>query len=188
MRLEEVFEFDEAEYAKRVGSYTTAHLKEQERIKVRQSYKAVAGAAAGGVATVLTGGATFLHPAYAIRQGDVAEKKLDLIRAELTKRGVQHHKPDGDDEDAALLGALGGSLAVEGMDGITGDHGIAEGEVEQVVTSMLANEVAQQAVAEVTDAPPPPGCRRLNVKKYTPLICSECRKKFDTSFTQYLRK
>jgi hypothetical protein len=194
MRPEEIFEFDAAEYAQRAAAHSTSHLQQQELVKIRQCMKAgfavgagTVGAIAGGA--ILTGGLAFIPPLYASREGYIAEEKLKLIQAELTKRGVKLHEPDGGDQDAAALGLLAGHIAGEGASEAAVGDSVPEGAVQHVAAQMVAGQIAQQGVAETTDAPPASGsCSRATLPKWFPLKCNNCGTCFDSSVTTYFRK
>ena len=189
MRPEELLEFDAAEYSQRAAAHSTSHLQQQELVKIRQCMKADFQVGAGTVGAIVTGGLTFVQPLYASREGYIAEKKLKLIQAELTKRGVKLHESDGTDEDAALIGAIAGSVAGDGADEAVVDDSVPEGALQHVTAQMIAGDIAQQAVAETTDAPPAPGsCSRSTLPKWFPLRCNNCGTCFDSSITTYFRK
>lgn len=192
MRPEELLEFDAAEYAQRAAGYTTSHLQEQEVIKIRQSMKADTEVAVGTVSAILTGGLSAIQPLCSGREGYIAEEKLKLIQAELSKRGVQLHEPNKNDDHAAAIGIVAGHVGADEV----GDESVPEeeeGALPNVMAEMVAGQFAEQGVAEITDAAPPSTsssdkCSRTKLPKWYPLRCNGCGKWFDSSITTYLRK
>lgn len=189
MRPEEVLEFNAAAYAQRIAGHPTSHLQQQEVVKTRQLMRAGYQVGAGTASAILTGGLAVVLPLYASRGGYVAEEKLKIIQAELTKRGVKLHEPDDQDEGAAAVGFLAGHIAAEGVgEAVVGDS-VPEGALQHVAAQMAAGHIAEQGSAEITDAPPASGtCSRATLPKWCPLSCNNCRTYFDSSLTTYLRK
>jgi hypothetical protein len=187
MKPDEFFEFDPAEYAKATSKHDTRHLKQQEIVKTRQTLKASMNIGAGAVGAVMSGGVTAIHPLYASRQSYIAETKLKIIQAELTKRGIPLHRADNGDGDAAVLGFLAGTeVGVELDEGLLA-HGVTETALQHEITNLAAGDVAEDATAEITDKLPKKR-GRLKLKKYCRLSCGGCGKHFDSSFTEYLRE
>lgn len=192
MRPEEVLEFDAAEYARRAAGHTTSHLQEQEVIKLRQTVKSDSEVAVGTVNAILTGGLSSIQPLYSGRQGYIAEEKLKLIQAELSKRGVQLHEPNDSDDDAAAMGILAGNVGGNEV----GDELVPEdeGALPNVMAQIVAGQVAEQGAAEINDAAPlsasssSGNCSRTKLPKWYPLRCNGCAKCFDSSIMTYLRK
>ncbi|KAI9695178.1 MAG: hypothetical protein M1820_008814 [Bogoriella megaspora] len=187
MRPDEIFDFDEMDYAARTSNHDTQHLRQQEIIKTRQVAKAHAGVYQGTIASAATGGAAFIAPVYAGRQGDVAEAKLKIIQMELTKRGVPLHTTNNDDYAAValstLVGGEVGDLADAGLPATLPDSSI-----QAVAAGMVSEETGGSAADGLLDPKMPPSCTRRSLKKYHRLRCDACSRWFDTSFTEYLRQ
>lgn len=210
MRPEEILEFNAAEYAQRASSHSTSHLQEQEISKTRQSIQADSEVGVGAVGAVLTGGLTFMHPLYASREGHVAEKKLELIQAELRRRGVKLYEPGEKDEEAVALDMVVGDVLGDELGGdVLGDEAAPEGALQNVAADMVGGLVVDEGLKEIGDGPkpkpkPPPAtagsgggsgsgsgsrsCSRMKLPKWTPLKCHSCGTWFDSSLTTYLRK
>lgn len=107
MGLHDTFDFDEAAYRQKCAERPTSKLQEEEIKKLRQHFAASASMALGLSHAVHTAGLTLGVSAWGLRRYFVAKEKLEIIRAELTKRGVPLH--DMEKRDAAI--PLGASLA-----------------------------------------------------------------------------
>lgn len=106
MGLHDTFNFDEAEYRAKCAGRPTAKLQEEEIRKLRQHFAASASMALGASHAVQTAGLTLGVSAWGMRRYFVAREKLDMIRGELTARGVPLH--DMQKRDAAIpIGAAG---------------------------------------------------------------------------------
>lgn len=92
MHISEVFTFKESEYRERISHYTTERLRKQEVVKTRQDFAAAASIGSGIGAAAFTFGASLTLTGYGARRMYVATKKLELIQAELLKRGIELHK------------------------------------------------------------------------------------------------
>jgi len=92
MHISEVFAFKESEYKERISHYETERLREREVAKTRQDISAAITIGSGVVSVVHTLGASLALSGYGARRMYVAKKKLELIEAELSKRGVELHK------------------------------------------------------------------------------------------------
>ncbi|KAL9075038.1 MAG: hypothetical protein Q9157_004173 [Trypethelium eluteriae] len=187
MKPDEIFDFNAAEYEANVRKRETNQLREQEIVKTRQAKKAEADVGVGTFEAIATGGAAVIKPIYAGRQGEVAEAKLKIIQAELTKRGIALHVPDAADEKAVALGILRGEIVGEGVDAVLPDT-IPAPTFEHVAAEMVTEETAGDGLAEITDRLPQKTCSRMNLKKHHRLRCDMCRTYFDTSYMEYLRK
>lgn len=111
MGLHDTFDFDEAAYRQKCAERPTAKLQEEEIKKLRQHFAASASMAIGLSHAVQTAGLTLGVSAWGLRRYFVAKEKLDMIRAELTRRGVPLH--DMEKRDAAIpLGASVAGLAL----------------------------------------------------------------------------
>jgi hypothetical protein len=171
MRPEKIFEFDAAEYAQRAAAHSTSHLQQQELVKIRQCMKAdfaVNADTVGAIAenAILTEGLAFIPPLYASREGYIAEKKLKLIQTKLTKRGVKLHEPNERNQDAAALRLLTEHIAGEGASEAAVSDSMPKDAVQHVTTQMIADRIAQQKIAETTDAPPASeSCSRTTLPK-----------------------
>jgi hypothetical protein len=188
MRPEELFEFDAAEYAQRIADHPTSHLQQQETIKTRQCVKSGYKVGAGVVGAVVTGGLAAIPPLVASREGYIAEKKLNLIQAELTKRGVKLHEPDEKDENAAAMEFWTGHIVGGEIGGAAVGDSVPEAALQHVAAQMIAGQIAEQGVVETTDAPPPGSCSRATLPKWFPLRCHNCGTCFDSSVMTYFRK
>jgi hypothetical protein len=112
MTWKDFFDFDWDEYAQRISAYTTERLCKQEIIKTRQISGAACTMGGGIGAAPLTMDGTLAVAAYGVRRDRVAKKKLKLIKAGLTRRGIRLHDRDWKDIlipfGASLVGASAG--------------------------------------------------------------------------------
>jgi len=92
MHISEVFTFKESEYRERISHYETERLREREVVKTRQDIAAALTIGSGVASAVHTLGASLTLSGCGARRMYVANKKLELIQAELSKRGVELHK------------------------------------------------------------------------------------------------
>lgn len=111
MGLHDTFDFDEAAYRQKCAERPTDKLQEEEIKKLRQHFAASASMAIGLSHAVHTAGLTLGVSAWGLRRYFVAKEKLEIIREELTRRGVPLH--DMEKRDAAI--PLGASLAGMGL-------------------------------------------------------------------------
>jgi hypothetical protein len=163
MRPEELFEFDAAEYAQRAADRPTSDLQQEEIVKTRQCVKTGYKVGAGVAGAIMTGGLAIIPTLVASREGDIAEKKLNLIQAELTKRGVKLHEPDEKDENAAGMEFLTGHIVGNEIGGAAVGDSVPEAALQHVAAQMIAGQIAEQGAAETTDAPPPGSCSRATL-------------------------
>ena len=200
MKLEETFEFDQGAYAATIAQADTQHLRQQEIVKTRQIIKSKAGVYAGTAHAIVSGGLTAIHPIYASRAGEVAKSKLQIIQAELLRRGVPLHQEDEEDANAATAGFLVGEAAGDLGGDVFGDafgSGISETSLGPVAADLVAGEIGEGAMAEETDGVGKAAkavttgtiqCSRSRLGKHHRLQCSHCRYFFDASYTEYLRE
>ncbi|KAJ4247477.1 hypothetical protein NW762_013153 [Fusarium torreyae] len=92
MTVGDFFDFDEIEYARRISSYDLDRLRQQEVVKTRQHTAAVCSITTGFLGSIPSFGGTLVLSAYGARRLSVASRKLDLIKAEITKRGIALHE------------------------------------------------------------------------------------------------
>ena len=182
MKPEELVEFDSSKYQAQVRGGETNHLREQEIVKIRQLRKAVADVTLGSYHAIVTGGITAIAPIYASRQGEVADAKLKIIQAELTRRGVPLHIPNEADDNAVAASVAAGEMVGADLDADFPDVPFG--------VEMATEETAADIVDGSTEAKVSGGtrCSRVDLEPYHRLRCCACGVFFDTSFTPYLRE
>lgn len=116
MVVRDFFDLDEYEYAARISAYSTARLKKQEIVKTQQQYAACWSIGAGIGAAPFAFGVPLVVSAYGGRRRYVADKKLALIRRELSRRGVDLHKLRKRDVAIPLLAGMAGMGVTVGVD------------------------------------------------------------------------
>jgi hypothetical protein len=92
MTISDFFDFDKTEYAYRISRYDLDRLRKQEIVKTRQRTAAFCSVQTGVWGALATSGGTLLLSAIGLRRLHVAESKLELIRAEFTRRGFALHE------------------------------------------------------------------------------------------------
>ncbi|PVH76104.1 hypothetical protein DL98DRAFT_536010 [Cadophora sp. DSE1049] len=92
MGLDDFFHFDSDEYAAKLAYYSDIEIKQREVTKMRQFISGSCAVGGGLGAAAATGGLSLSISAIGARRAVVANRKLNLIRAELTRRGIVFHK------------------------------------------------------------------------------------------------
>jgi hypothetical protein len=113
MGLEDLFEFDEAKYRKRVKTMNWSELRKREVQKYRQQYSSSAAAGGGVGLAPFTAGLSLVGTAYALRCIDIAEQKHSIVVAELKARGHPLYEPDWKDAVVpAICGVAGTYIGI----------------------------------------------------------------------------
>ena len=149
MGYSDTFGFDEAAYAKQITNekdYPTYALKQNEIVKHRQHVSAGASTGAGIGLIPFTMGLSLLGSAYGARRLYIANKKLELIQAELTRREVALHTPTKRD----FFIPFGVSMATLGLG--AGADAVAAHATSQLATHAIADH-GSRAVADVLQSP-----------------------------------
>ena len=149
MGLNDTFGFDEAAYARQISNeekYPTYSLKENEIVKHRQHVSAGASTGVGIGLIPFTMGLSLLGSAYGARRLYIANKKLELIQAELTRREVALHNPTKRD----FFIPFGVSMATLGLG--AGADVVAAHATSQIATHAIADH-GSRAVADVLQSP-----------------------------------
>lgn len=116
MRNSEILTFKESEYKERISHYETERLRKQEVVKTRQEFSAAATIGSGIGGAAFTCGASLAMTGYGARRMYVAKKKLELIQAELSKRGIELHKVQKRDFFIPAAAHLLGGVVGFGLD------------------------------------------------------------------------
>ncbi|KAL5622496.1 hypothetical protein FOBRF1_001746 [Fusarium oxysporum] len=141
MTIGDFFDFNKAEYARRISFYDVNRLRKQEVVKIRQHTAAVCSITTGAAGALLSGGGTLLLSAYGARRLSVAHSKLELIQAELTKRGIALHEIQKRD----ILIPVGASIVGMGV-------GVGIDEAAAVATNTIPMEASVPPGSSLTDA------------------------------------
>ena len=128
MGLDDLLHFDAPSYAQKISTLSTPDLQVREREKIRQFLSGSCSAGLGLGTAAATGGISLGFTALAGRNMQIANGKLDIIQAELCKRGVPiHDKLTGEDKLVPIMGGVVGMAvggAVEGA--FAADGGAAQ--------------------------------------------------------------
>lgn len=108
MGLHDTFDFDEPAYIAKTAARTTPQLQEEEIKKLRQHFAASCSIGAGVGHSIHSAGISLGVSAFGLRRLVVARRKLAIIRAELTARGVKLHDPTKRDVAIPVGAALAG--------------------------------------------------------------------------------
>ncbi|EXA46273.1 hypothetical protein FOVG_07001 [Fusarium oxysporum f. sp. pisi HDV247] len=141
MTIGDFFDFNKAEYARRISFYDVNRLRKQEVVKIRQHTAAMCSITTGAAGALLSGGGTLLLSAYGARRLSVAHSKLELIQAELTKRGIALHEIQKRD----ILIPVGASIVGMGV-------GVGIDEAAAVATNTIPMEASLPPGSSLTDA------------------------------------
>lgn len=110
MPIQETLEFSSDEFLQVVTKASTEWLRQQEVIAIRKQALSGSGAGVGVTDAINTGDLSALSALYRSRSLYVADRKLELIRAELGRRNIDSHKPS---KSKDLLGPIAiGSVGV----------------------------------------------------------------------------
>lgn len=141
MTIGDFFDFDKVEYAHRISLYDVDRLRKQEVVKTRQHTAAICSITTGAVGALPSCGGTLLLSSYGARRLAVAYRKLALIQAELTKRGIDLHEVRKRD----VLIPLGASIVGMGV-------GFGIDEVAAVATNAIPMEAGLPPGSSITHA------------------------------------
>ncbi len=143
MGLDDLFHFDAPSYAHKAAQMSTPDLRRREEVKIRQFLAGSCSVGLGVAAAAPTGGISLGFVALAGRNMDVAMKKLEIIQAELTRRGVPlHDKLSTADRLVPIVGgvtALGVGMGMEGA--FLDSGGAAATGIETTMPEMTTGEI-----------------------------------------------
>ncbi|KAI0376952.1 hypothetical protein F5Y04DRAFT_285369 [Hypomontagnella monticulosa] len=131
MGIEETLDFDADVYRQEVKGFSIAKLKQQETATGRKILASSFSTGVGISGAYVTGGLTLALAAYKARSAYVANKKHDIIQAEL--RGRNAPTRDINAKDAAIAWSIGATAAVVGVEigdlveGITNTEAMGSG-------------------------------------------------------------
>lgn len=103
-------------YREKLKSARPEDLKKQEVVKTRARLACTWSIISGFVSAHFTFGGSLLVSGIGGRKWRVADRKLGMIRKELTSRGVPLHKLDLKDVGITLVGVAAGTAAGAGID------------------------------------------------------------------------
>lgn len=157
MTLADFFWLDDAKFAERLTHATTDELLMGDKHNVRKRKGGKLGAWVGTAQAPLTLGISLVGTGIGVRNRAVAKRRLDMIHAELARRGVRPHAEDWKDAAFAVL-AVGAGTAV-GMGFAPGAEAAAQGFAEvgashaaQYLAGVATSEVAQNVGSVATEA------------------------------------
>ncbi|KAK4498913.1 hypothetical protein PRZ48_009423 [Zasmidium cellare] len=164
MTIEEFFWLDDEEFARRLRTVSNEELVFSDKHNVRKRKGGKLGAWVGTFQAPLTLGISLIGVGIAARNRHVAKRRLEMIHAELTRRGLHKHAEDW--KDSAFAAFTVGAGAAVGMGFVPGCEfaaqefaeagatnaatyltGVAVGEVSQNVGSLAT----EQTSAKFTD-------------------------------------
>ena len=143
MTLKDFFHLSEEEFAERISKMTDEELMKDDIHNCRTTHSGAYAAAIGAAQAPLTNGVSLVGTAIGLRRMNVAQRRLDMIREELIKRGLPIHRQTKRDY-LIPLGMASISGAVSG--------GVFEGAMSAMPILNVAETVADTAVAGVAQA------------------------------------
>ncbi|KAK0617595.1 beta subunit of N-acylethanolamine-hydrolyzing acid amidase-domain-containing protein [Immersiella caudata] len=144
MGLQDTLHFDREAYQRKLTARSTADLRKHEVIKTRQQVSAGTAMASGIGLAIFTLGKSLTVTAYGARRMYVADGKLELIKAELRRRGEELHTIRASD----VFVPVGISVATLGVSaGLDGFLDGATAHLHHAIDSAAAGH-STQAVAE----------------------------------------
>ncbi|KAF2136587.1 uncharacterized protein K452DRAFT_322308 [Aplosporella prunicola CBS 121167] len=106
---------DDGNYRKQLNTRTIRALQVQEKTKLRRTFTGPLNVAANIVGAPFTSGFTLVLSAIAARKWRVAERKLVLIREELSRRQVPLHETDWKDIFVPLIAFVTTTFVGDGL-------------------------------------------------------------------------
>ena len=119
MAVQDFVRFDVDEYRTKVQGYDDQQLQKKEVVLIRTEYSCKAGVISGVVMAPGTGGASLVGSALGGRAMVLVEQKLEVVRAELVRRGLPlHEKRTRDSAIPSATGGIAGAMGLcSGMEG-----------------------------------------------------------------------
>lgn len=138
MGLDDLFHFDQAAYAVKVSGMPNQELKQREIEKIRQFLSGSCTAGLGLGTAAATGGISLGFTALAGRNMQVANSKLDIIQAELRRRGIPtHDKLTSNDKMVPVMGGVVGMMVGGAAEGaFASDGGVGAGAAQQAINAV----------------------------------------------------
>ena len=156
MGVQDFVNFDPDEYKTKIQAFDHGQLQKKEVVLIRTLYSSTAGVVSGVVMAPGTGGASLVGSVAGGRLMHLTEQKLEIVRAELTRRGLPLHTTRTRDQ---AIPAATGSIA-----GAMGLYSGMEGHIIGTAAGAAANlvGVGPQALDRVQTAPARPTAQPAN--------------------------
>ena len=122
MPIKETLDFDAKAYQAVASEATVEWLQQQEVAMMRKLVSSGYGMGAAATASAATGGVLVLLAIYKGKSLSVAHRKFKIIRAELTRREVAHHRPEPADIIRPLAVGMLGTMIGQDIGDFVGDH------------------------------------------------------------------
>lgn len=168
MGLGDLFDFDEVAYRNLCSTLSTHDLRKREKDKKRKGTGGAVSMAVGGLMAIPTSGLSLIGSVYGARKLSIAEQKLDIIVAELHRRGIPQQKETARDILIPIItGAVGMGLEM-GVESGIGDLMTAsamEKATEEATEKIL--ECGYSWPSKQVDAVANPGARELRPESLT---------------------
>jgi hypothetical protein len=119
MGVQDFVKFDVDDYRWKVRGWDDKTLQRKEVVLIRTSYSSTAGVISGVVMAPGTGGASLIGSVAGGRAMVLVEQKLEVVRAELSRRGLPLHVTKTRDQAIpTVTGGMAGAMGlVSGMEG-----------------------------------------------------------------------
>jgi len=157
MGVQDFIRFEPDEYRVKVRGYDDQQLQKKEVVLIRTLYSSTAGVISGVVMAPGTGGASLLGSVAGGRAMQLVEQKLEIVRAELTGRGLPLH--DKKTRDQVIPAATGGIAGAMGL--VSGMEGHVIGTAAGAAANLIGVETTK-SLSRVQTAPDRPSSRGSN--------------------------
>ncbi|KAJ9611612.1 hypothetical protein H2200_004796 [Cladophialophora chaetospira] len=158
MGVQDFVHFDLDEYSAKVRGFEDEQLQKKEVILIRTLYSSTAGVISGVIMALGTGGASLVGSVAGGRMMHLVEQKLEIIRAELTRRGLPLHQKTT--RDQAIPAATGGIAGAMGL--ASGMEGHMIGAAAGAAANLVGVEVEDRRLDRVHTAPERPTYQPAN--------------------------
>lgn len=156
MTLSEFFWLDDAKFAQQLTLASDDELRMRDKHNVRKRKGGKLGAWVGTAQAPVTMGISLVGTGIGIRNRAVAKRRLEMIHAELRRRGLEAHIEDW--KDAAFATVAVGAGAAVGMGFVPGAEAAAQGLAEagatttaQLLAGAATSQVAQSVGSQITE-------------------------------------
>ncbi|KAK5107495.1 hypothetical protein LTR62_001067 [Meristemomyces frigidus] len=154
MTLKDFFHLSEADFTLRLSQMTDTELLKDDIHNVRTTHSGSLGAVLGAVQAPVTAGVSLVGSAIGLRRRNVARRRLEMIHAELERRGLPLHQQTKRDffiplAIAGVTMGIGGT-AVEAALGAMPVQSVVDAGIDAGTTaaSMVVGEAAGKVVVE----------------------------------------
>ena len=157
MAILDFVRFDPDEYRAKVQGYDDQQLQKKEVVLIRTLYSSTAGVISGVVMAPGTAGVSLVGSVAGERVMQLVEQKVEILRAELTRRGLPLHVRRT--RDHLIPSAFGGIAGCMGL--VSGIEGHVIGTAAGAAANLVGVETTK-SLSRVQTAPDRPSPREAN--------------------------